>query len=102
MNYYLETNAIIALSTRLNNEGVHLLLHSHETLYRILLKRPRIMHISGKVFPMDIHDVRYAFDETVKRVAKEYLLYFLYVELASALNLLHPLIMGMVKCPRIV
>ena len=33
----------------------------------MLLKRSKVMHISGEVFPMDKNDIRYAFDKTVKR-----------------------------------
>ena len=38
-----------------------------DTLYKMLVRRYKTPHISGKVFPMDIHDVRYAFDMTLKK-----------------------------------
>ena len=57
----------VRISKRVRNEIAYKYIPISETLYRMLLKRSRVMHISGKVFPMDRHDVRYAFDETVKK-----------------------------------
>ena len=57
----------VRISKRIRNEIAYKYIPMSETLYRMLLKRSKVMHISGKVFPMDKNDVRYAFDETVKR-----------------------------------
>ncbi|HET6514977.1 MAG TPA: site-specific integrase [Thermodesulfovibrionales bacterium] len=57
----------VRVSKRIRKKVVYKHIPMTEILYKILLRRSKIVHISGKVFPMDIHDVRYAFDETVKR-----------------------------------
>jgi integrase len=42
-----------------------------ETLFQMLLRRSKIMHISGWVFPISSSSARHAFDEAVKRAGIE-------------------------------
>lgn len=41
------------------------------TLFQMLLKRSKVMHISGRVFPISSSSARHAFDEAVKRAGIE-------------------------------
>ncbi|HXX53063.1 MAG TPA: site-specific integrase [Thermodesulfovibrionales bacterium] len=38
-----------------------------DTLFNMLLRRSKVMHISGRVFPISASSARHAFDEAVKR-----------------------------------
>jgi len=42
-----------------------------DKLYQMLLKRSKIMHISGRVFPVSSSSARHAFDEAIKRAKLE-------------------------------
>lgn len=57
----------VRVSKRKRDEEVYKLIPMSETLYKMLIRRAKVKHISGKVFPMDIQDVRYAFEKTAEK-----------------------------------
>jgi integrase len=57
---------MVKVSKRTRKKVVYKTIPMSETLYKMLLRRYKVMHISGKVFPMDMHQVRYAFVQSAK------------------------------------
>jgi integrase len=62
---------IVKKNKRRKKKPVYKTIPMSDTLYKILVRRYKTPHISGKVFPMTLSEVRYAFDMTLKKSGME-------------------------------